>query len=1171
MNRFEKVISLFTILMLVPFVYAGETGKISGSVLDQESGDQLVGVNVLVEGTTMGAATDDEGEYMILQIPPGIYRVSAQYIGFAKVTTENVRVVTDLTTKLDFTLRHEAIEGEEVTIVAERPLFERDATNEVRVVRGEQIQNMSVRGYDNVASLQTGVVSAQGALHFRGGRTDETAFLVDGVFFNANPYNLEFDLVNSPNPNHLFDRRGTIPNLALEEVAMQIGGFGAEYGDANSGVVNVTTKTGGERLSFSGEAITDAFMSSEPSGGSNKPFAYSYGYNLFSGSLGGPIPFANFIRFHGSLENLQMDDSYPANTYFAAYDMSTLDPSNGMPDNGEAFTDQNGNTLWDTGEPFVDEDGDEEYDASTYLDNDLAENVSYKYGPKPGNSMDRSSFTGNILIDLQPITNLAWKLKVGGSYYNRDKFNYNQRNSLLNYYNNANTPESVGTSGNLLIRSTVSENTSSSIFAKLQGNIPGMDKMFFNLQINRASDFGSTQDPVFKRGDGKIVFDDGTVSDFTIPYVQAGKREDYLNPSWRYEDADGNEVIKDYWDFDTSMTFAAIDYDTSWVNPLYTDVGSRPSPRVEWAYYRGAGYTYIDYRKDLMEHTSYKGALTWQVGKHELKSGFEYRDNTIRYYRMARSSSLARYFQRNNAYSPDQDIWAWDDTLDALIFGSSDNTPDFMQDPNDTWDDTMDVNNDGSTNWDDYYDDFVFQGYKSAYAENLGYNITGLKKVNSGLDRARKPVIASYFLQDKFELDDLIMTMGLRYDYVNPENKIFNPATGGRENIVITDAGTVAETVYWRDQNRDGIKDTLEFTSFKPTDDDGVGLPQRILSKTRTYWSPRIGFAFPVTDKTVFHAQYGKYVQQPEMNRMFLSYTRFLSNLEQGNYTTSQNPDLKPVLTTAYEIGFKQLITPDISIDATVFYKQMTNYVQIRNIPARPTGYALYVNGDYGTVKGLSFSLNTRRVQNWQISANYTLQYAGGTGSNSNRQYTIAWLGGNFPTFVSPLEFDQRHTGNLVIDFRTSDRGNVLFRNFGFNILSQFGSGLRYTPSRPRSDVFGGSLSDKPVAGLNSGVTPWTFNIDFRIDKSFRVGPTDFTAFLWIENLLDRQNVNGVYYGSGQPNNDGYLTTPAGQTWLSTAAIGSAAFGNTLYESRINTPYHYGKPRQVRFGVRFDL
>jgi outer membrane cobalamin receptor len=93
----------------------------------------------------------------------------------------------------------------------------------------------------------------------------------------------------------------------------------------------------------------------------------------------------------------------------------------------------------------------------------------------------------------------------------------------------------------------------------------------------------------------------------------------------------------------------------------------------------------------------------------------------------------------------------------------------------------------------------------------------------------------------------------------------------------------------------------------------------------------------------------------------YISYARFLSNIEQGNYTRSNNPELMPTKTIDYEIGFKQLVTNDISIDITMFYNEKSDYLQIRNIASRPTGYALYVNGDYATNKGMSFSLNTRR------------------------------------------------------------------------------------------------------------------------------------------------------------------------------------------------------------------
>ena len=1190
----NKQLGRFTLFIIfsIQLVFAGNFGKIIGYVTDNETDLPLVGVNILIEGTNMGSATNADGDYVILQVPPGIYDVSADYIGYAKVITRKVRVSADLTTKLDFGMRPEAIEGELVTVVAERPLFERSATNEVRVVRSEQIQNMPVRGYNSVAALQTGVVMDDNEeLHVRGGRRDETAFYIDGVYTN-NPYNLS--------------RSGEIPNISMEELSMQIGGFGAEYGDANAGIVNITTKTGSDRMEFSSEAITDAFLSSTPSTLNEKPLAFSYGYNLLSGSLGGPVPMFNFIRFYSALEYLSMDDADPTSGYFPEYTGGLL--LNGMPNNGEPFVDTNGNTIYDVGESFTDLDGDGIFDASDYLNVDI-DDVSFKYGPKNGNWNNRISFNGNVLIDLNKLTGLAWKLKVGGNYYGEKRSDYLHARSLFAYYNDASSANSVGTDGNLLHRYNISEDLTKTMYAQLRGNIPGIENMFFYLQVSKFSDSYLYYDPVLKKGEGTFLYDDGTISDVEVPYIQYGKVTDYSGiPEWHYYDRDwvfwdedSNEVIYDFYTFDTTnnifnndttlisflridstdftssywvledtqYVFNRIDYgDTSWINPLYSTVGTLPMPLEEWAYYTIAGYNSSRYEKRETGHIGYKGSLTWQKGKHELKTGFEYRDNTVRYYRIAAGERLSRYFHNIPPYSSDQDRWAYVDTLDALVENNSDGILDYLQDDTDSWD-GEDVNGDGSVDYDDYFDDYIFQGFKYSYAENIGYDITGEKKLDSGINGARKPLIGAFYLQDKVELDDLIMTLGLRYDYIDPANKIFNPKTGGNQNITITDAGTIAETVYWKDIDNDGEKDPREYTELNPTSVDSVGLSQQIPAEARTMWSPRIGFAFPVTDKTVFHAQYGKYLQQPELNRMFISYTRFLSNLQQGNYTTSANPEIQPVNTTAYEIGFKQFITPDVSVDATLFYKQMSGYIQIRNISARPTSYAIYVNGDYGTVKGLSFSLHTKRINNWQVDANYTLQYAGGTGSNSSRQYSIAWLSGNFPTFVSPLEYDQRHTGNLTVDYRTGSRG--ILRNFGVNVLFQFGSGFRYTPSNPRSEVFGGSLAYHPIAALNSGVAPWTFQCDLRVDKSFRVGPTNLSVFLWVQNALDRENIASVYNSTGLPNNDGYLTIPGGMAWLDGVAVGGSAFGSDLYESRINNPYNYSKPRIIRLGVRLDL
>ena len=1142
-NQSTKLFKALLIIVFPMMIFAGETGKVMGTVTDKANGNLLPGVNVVLEGTGMGAATDEDGDFYILNIPPGLYNVKLSYIGYAVITIENIRVTKDLTTNLyTVELSSEAIAGQEITVIADKPLIEINATNEVRVIRSEDIKNLPIRGVANIVALQTSVVQDGGNLHVRGGRAEEVGFYVDGVNV-SDPFSLT--------------RTGSIPNISIEEVSFQAGGFGAEYGSANAGIVNTSTKTGRDRLQFTGESLSD-IGATAPSTDRDK--LYSYGNKLVSGSLGGPIPVLNFIRYYGALEYTQQDDS-PTAGLFPLYDTDKLNPLNGLPNNGEEFTDQNGNTIWDTGEPWVDTIGegytDGEYDAPSYLKINT-DDISYVYGPRANNWYNRLSANWNLLFDLNKFLPFAWQFKLGGTYFDSQSSNYSHTRTLFNYYNDGD---------GLTNRFNQSFNTISTLYGRLTGEVPGVDKMFFSLQFDNFSSEASSYDPVYGEGFDNFVYEDGSVSTAELPYMMNGKVEDYSNPTWLYLDEDGNSVTRSYWDFsDTTLTFVRIDYDTDPVNPLWKGVNSQPSSMEQIANYGVAGQSSTWYSKSEKERNTMKGSILWQVGDHELKFGGHYEKANIRSYSVS-GGRIARYFDSNAPYSATQDIWAWDaawnDSAGALVVGP-DGIADFRQDPGDTY---KAEGNDA--NYDDYFDDQIFQAYKGAYANNIGYDITGRYDMDSGINKARTPIIMAYYIQDKFELDDLIMNLGLRYDHVDPANKVFNPLTGGNQNIVITDAGTLAETVYYTDLNKNGVGDPMEYLYSEPTDDDAAGLIHQVDVTPSTQISPRIGLAFPVTDKTVFHATYGKYLMPVKFDYLYISYARFLSNIEQGNYTRSPNPELMPTKTTDYEIGFKQLVTNDISIDITMFYNEKSDYLQIRNVAARPTGYALYVNGDYATNKGLNFSLNTRRIANTRVSANYTLSWAGGTGSNANTGYRISWLGGNDPTFTSPMTFDQRHTGSLSIDYRTGARSMLPL--FGANILMRFGSGLRYTPSKPRTAVFGGQLSDQPVAGLNSGVMPATFNIDLRLDKAFVISGVNLGLFCVVKNVLNSQNVSAVYNYSGLPDNDGYLTTQAGQNWLNDWAIGGPEAGQDLYTSRITSPSRWGTPRQVQIGLRVDL
>ena len=220
----------------------GPTGKIAGRVLEGDTDLGLPGVNVVIVGTSIGGVTDSEGFYHILNVPPSTYSVQASFIGFATVTMQNVRVVQDQTSTINFTLREETVEGEEVIVVAERPIVELDRTTTTSVIDAEQLEVLPVTNVQDAINLQAGVVDG----HFRGGRTGEVTYLVNGVpITNAFSKDASFDIEQNM-------------VASLEVIS---GVFNAEYGQATSGVVNIVTKDVPDRWSGSLLAYTGAIAS----------------------------------------------------------------------------------------------------------------------------------------------------------------------------------------------------------------------------------------------------------------------------------------------------------------------------------------------------------------------------------------------------------------------------------------------------------------------------------------------------------------------------------------------------------------------------------------------------------------------------------------------------------------------------------------------------------------------------------------------------------------------------------------------------------------------------------------------------------------------------------------------------------------------------------------------
>ena len=286
---------LFITITTMGVLFASN-GKITGKVAEKETGSPAIGVNVILIDTYLGSATDENGRFTILNIPPGTYSIRVDAIGFATITMKDVRVTTAQTTELSFTLEEAVIEGQEVTVIAERPLVQKDLTASQRVTTAKEIEDMPVESFLGVLTTHAGVnQSAGGALHVRGGRSNEVGYYIDGVSVS--------------NPFYTNSLAVSVSNKALEEMKLVSGAFNAEYGNAMSGVVNVTIKDGGKNYDGSLSYYTGDYSSSAHDIFPNIDDQDFTANSTFDGFISGPVlPFlGDKLTFNVSLRRSESE------------------------------------------------------------------------------------------------------------------------------------------------------------------------------------------------------------------------------------------------------------------------------------------------------------------------------------------------------------------------------------------------------------------------------------------------------------------------------------------------------------------------------------------------------------------------------------------------------------------------------------------------------------------------------------------------------------------------------------------------------------------------------------------------------------------------------------------------------------------------------------------------
>ncbi|NOX64432.1 MAG: TonB-dependent receptor plug domain-containing protein [Chlorobi bacterium] len=919
------------------------TGKLAGRVVDADTGEPLIGANVVILNTSLGAACDIDGNYFILNISPGTYDVQISFVGYSSKVVQDVRIVGGITYELNESLSP-GIAMEEV-VVTDKKFFEAKSTNTVAVVDAETIARLPVRGVENFASLQAGVVKQDGSggaagnatINVRGGRGNEVVYVIDGVVQN--------DLMYGTNQSQ-------VSNIAIDQISFQVGGYEAKYGQAQSGIVNVTTKSGSPKYTIYGDALSSSYT--DP-----------YGYNLYTLAVGGPIiPGNKDITFFLSGERGWYQDGEPV--------------SNGITFNS----------------------------------------IGYHSDIKENNTDAVWRFSGRTYFNL----GAGFNLQIGG--------NYNDWNSRLfdyNYAKNNSVHNAKRLKDNISLNAKLSQNIGSS--------------SFWNLIVGY-------QRYSQEEGDG-VFFDNVEAYGDTVYNKFIPRQADQAGLA---RDADG--------------IFNA----EGWVDDYYRKI----------------------------DNSKFTGDFnfTSQVGKHLFEAGLGGTYGTQRYYSMS-PVSLAK----NNA-----GYWSNDTTYIPAKTRE--------------------------------------QRYTRENPTRYGFDLYGEKfdDKSAPILAPQHPILGYAYVQDRFELEDIVLNLGLRFDYFDSQANIIkdpeNPFNGGSD----------------------------------PTDFDPGDFKKK---PTEFHVSPRIGLGFPVTESTVFHAQYGKFVQEPRLIDLY-PFQRRLDILINDSMFRLATGYIESEITTSYEVGFRQVLGTVAALNITAFYKNtqglanqgVQNYY--KEVGGERFQYYTPTNQDFGTIKGFAFSVDVARVSYVSLSLDYTFSISEGTGSSTNSSYVAAFRNenGEVPKVIAPLDFDQRHTGILIIDFYVPKGDLGWAEMIGANFLISFASGRPFTPLETQNLLDNFTNWGNTKGYVNSSYGPGTFRVDFKLEKSFSLGKsTLITPYVWIENLFNNLNEVQVWRSTGSAYTTDYLSTENGK-------ILSAQNGNKWtedYKSLERDPANFGTPRLIRLGLKVNF
>ena len=1131
-----KIITYIISLQLVLSIsFAGTTGKISGKVIDKTTGEPLIGCNILVEGTTLGAATNIDGSYYILNVPPGLYTVRASMIGYGIIRLDKLQVIVDLTANADFELSTEIIEGQEIIVTAQTPTVRLDQTSMSAVVSAQDIENMPVSEIGDLIELQAGIVRDQsGGFHIRGGRSGEVSFWVDGVS-TTDAYDGSSGL--------------EIENSGIQEVQVISGTFNAEYGQAMSGIVNVVTKDGGQELRGN--------------------------IDLYSGG---------YHTSHSDLYSL----SSPFDTWRSFSDNN----ENGNWDYGEILYDENGNGIWDDGESYWDLNGNNIWDSdqnSEAINNDVGVDgaigdVNDENGD--GNYTQPSEGEGNGIKD--------W----GEHQFSMDENGYiNQLNILrnptqqLNFSGHLSGPIPF-IPANLTFYSNYRYFSSDGRFYGKRLFLPNGN--FGNEEIVSLSPFqkSSTQLKLSWKPSSQLKFS------FSTFYTQKQYRtyDSYYkyNPDglqWNYE-YDRSHMISATHTISQNTFYEVklLDFSTSYWQHLFEELDNIPYKRRTLS---ASQFAKLDLSDSIDVRIGYED--------YDQTNRYEWESNTDGTYYVWDLTDTDGYQAYDAFQTP-----AWSFGLGGTQNGRFSRNTSFRQikfdlssqinpvhlikigllfKKYDMWADSKSIQYENEGEWS-----------FSSSGDTIGFNPLGGSRIYPFTPTINPtyttnhnfmhvyPQEGAMYIQDKIELNELIINVGLRLDYFDPKWKIPKDNRLPENRKYYLGATQNDTIVFWEHEFESLHNDVMLIDSvslegavklenlfssgitFDSTNQTYLEAFNQELDSIRMIYqwgdgfsdakgsfqlSPRIGIAYPITDRGVIHVSYGHFFQIPHFSYLYDNPEFEISNNTNGGILG--NAALAPEKTVMYEIGIKQEIAPFTSIDFTMFYRDTRDWVGISApIKSYPVGnYRKYENKDYANTRGFTIVLDRGFQNGFGAGIDYSWMVAEGTYSNPTDSYFDAQNNEAPRLSMIPLDWDQTHTLNIRTSYGKKD--------WMVSLIGKYWSGKPYTPEFKIGSVSGSGA----FAGFsdNSDRRPNVINLDLR--SSYRLNIVGLRANLYanIYNLLDFRNELSVWRDTGRAT---YTLTATGVDDTGPLRVGHLS-------EHLLKPEWYSEPRRINIGINLSF